>query len=47
VAITGRNLDLDTSRARTELGWRSKVSYEAAMQRIKEWVLAEFLPSVR
>jgi len=47
VAITGRNLDLDTSRARTELGWRSKVSYEAAMQRIKEWVLTEFLPSVR
>ena len=41
VTIMGRNLDIDTTRARTELGWRTKTSYDEAMRRIGEWVEGE------
>ena len=44
VGLMGRDLDIDTRRAREELGWRTVVSYAEAMQRIKDWVLADMLP---
>jgi nucleoside-diphosphate-sugar epimerase len=37
-AIMGRDNDVDASRARMELGWRTKVSYEEAMRKIGAWV---------
>jgi 2-alkyl-3-oxoalkanoate reductase len=40
VGLMGRDLDVDNTRAKEELGWRTRVSYEEAMQRITEWVLA-------
>jgi len=43
VALMGRNLDIDTSKARRELGWKTRVSYEEAMQRIRQWVLDHML----
>lgn len=41
LSIMGRDLDLDTTRAREELGWKSRISYEEAMKRIGAWVAAE------
>jgi nucleoside-diphosphate-sugar epimerase len=39
VAMLGRNNDLDTSKARRELGWKTRVSYEEAKQRIRDWMI--------
>lgn len=36
--VLGRDNDVDTTRARTELGWKTTVSYRQAMVRIGEWV---------
>lgn len=38
VDITGRNNDVDTSLARTELGWETKTAYTEAMEKISAWV---------
>jgi len=38
VGLMGRDCDVDTKRARTELGWQTRVSYPEAMKEIKEWV---------
>lgn len=37
-AVMGRDNDVDTTKARTELGWKTLVSYEEAMDRIEKWV---------
>lgn len=37
--VMGRDLDVDASRAREELGWSTRVSYEEAMVEIREYVL--------
>jgi nucleoside-diphosphate-sugar epimerase len=34
----GKNLNVDTRRARKELGWVSRVSQDDAMAEIKRWV---------
>lgn len=39
VGIMGRDLDIDNSRAKEELGWSTRISYEDAMRRIGEWVI--------
>jgi nucleoside-diphosphate-sugar epimerase len=36
--VMGKDLSVDASRARRELGWESRVSQEEAMQRIEAWV---------
>jgi nucleoside-diphosphate-sugar epimerase len=36
--VMGKDLSVDASRARQELGWESRVSQDEAMQRIKEWI---------
>lgn len=41
VGIMGRNLDIDCTRAKEELGWSTRVSYPEAMERIREWVRRE------
>ncbi len=38
VGVMGRDNSVDTCRARTELGWESRVTQEEAMNRIKTWV---------
>ena len=38
VAMMGRNNDLDTSKARRELGWKTRVPYDEAKERIREWM---------
>ncbi|TFH43294.1 MAG: NAD(P)-dependent oxidoreductase [Chrysiogenales bacterium] len=38
VGIMGRDNDVDTSRAKSELGWKTTISYENAMNNIGEWV---------
>jgi len=37
--VTGRNNDVDTTRARQELTWSTKVSYDEAMGEIRRWIL--------
>ena len=37
-AIMGRDNDVDTTKARTELGWNTQVSYEQALAEIRSWV---------
>ena len=39
MAMMGRNNDLDTSKARRELGWRTRVSYDEAKERIRDWMI--------
>jgi nucleoside-diphosphate-sugar epimerase len=43
VGLMGRDNDVDTSKARTELGWETKASYEEAMKQIERWVKEEML----
>lgn len=43
VAIMGRDLDVDTARARNELGWKTHVTYEQAMMTIEAWIRDELL----
>jgi nucleoside-diphosphate-sugar epimerase len=38
IAVMGRDNDVDTSKARQELGWQTKISYPEAMEQIGEWV---------
>jgi nucleoside-diphosphate-sugar epimerase len=38
VQATGTNRTVSTQKARTELGWRSDISYSESMKSIKEWV---------
>jgi nucleoside-diphosphate-sugar epimerase len=37
-AITGRDNDVDTAKAQAELGWRTRVTYDQAMTKIKDWI---------
>ena len=37
-AIMGRDNDVDTTKAKTELGWSTHVSYEQALAEIRPWV---------
>jgi nucleoside-diphosphate-sugar epimerase len=41
--VMGRNNDVNTSLARNELGWNTKVSYEEAMEKIRHWVLENMI----
>jgi nucleoside-diphosphate-sugar epimerase len=43
VAMMGRNNDLDTSKARRELGWKTRVSYDEAKERIRDWMVEAHL----
>lgn len=43
VGLMGRNNHVDTSKARVELGWKSKISYHEAMEKIKPWVKQNLL----
>jgi nucleoside-diphosphate-sugar epimerase len=38
VDIVGRNLDVDNSLAKQELGWKTKITYEEALKKIGAWV---------
>jgi len=43
--IMGCDNDVNVSRARTELGWVSRVSADEAMERIKAWVESSYRPA--
>jgi nucleoside-diphosphate-sugar epimerase len=38
VAIMGRDLDVDNTKAKKELGWKTRISYEEAMKTIEAWI---------
>jgi len=38
VGLMGRDNDVDTTKARAELGWQTRVTYEQAMKEIRAWV---------
>ncbi len=38
VGLMGRDCDVDTTKARTELGWKTRVPYETAIKEIEAWV---------
>jgi nucleoside-diphosphate-sugar epimerase len=42
IEITGRNNDVDNTLAKTELGWKTRVSYPEAMRTIGEWVMKQY-----
>ncbi len=42
VAIMGRDLDVDNNKAKRELGWKTRVSYEEAMKTIEAWVRGNY-----
>lgn len=44
VGIMGRDLDTSTRRAREELGWRTRVTWEEARSAIADWVREEYRP---
>lgn len=43
VAIMGRDNDVDTTKAKTELGWKTNISYSEAMEQIGAYVKANLL----
>jgi nucleoside-diphosphate-sugar epimerase len=45
--VMGKDLSVDSSRARQELGWESRISQDTAMEKIKEWVDTCYLTSTR
>ncbi len=46
-AIVGRDLDISNRRAKEELGWRTRVSWEEAWEDIRRWVLEEYRPPAK
>lgn len=40
--IAGRDLDVDNTLAKEELGWRTKVSYQEALMKIEAWVREKY-----
>lgn len=40
--IMGRDLDIDNTKAKRELGWTTRVSYEEAMAEIADWVAENY-----
>jgi nucleoside-diphosphate-sugar epimerase len=44
-AIIGRNNDVDTGKAKKELGWKTRVSYEEAIKEIREYVIKNLKPT--
>ena len=45
--VMGRNNDVDNSRARKELGWKSSVDLDEAMEEIERWVREVYIPGRR
>jgi nucleoside-diphosphate-sugar epimerase len=45
--VMGRNLDVDTTRARKELGWTGRVNEARAMAEIERWVKEVYIPGRR
>ncbi len=43
--VMGRNNDVDNSRARKELGWKSRVHLEEAIKEIEQWVKSVYIPA--
>ena len=43
VGLMGRDNDVDTTKAQTEIGWKTRVSYEDAMNEIRKWVKENML----
>jgi 2-alkyl-3-oxoalkanoate reductase len=43
-AIMGRNNDVDNAKAKKELGWKTRVSYEDAIKEIREYVVKNIKP---
>ena len=43
--ITGRDNDVSNRRAKKELGWKTRVSWEEAKEAIEKWVREEYKPS--
>jgi nucleoside-diphosphate-sugar epimerase len=43
----GRNNDVDCTRAKTELRWKSKISLREALGEIEKWVKEDYLPEKR
>ncbi len=41
--VIGRNNDVDNSRAKAELDWKTQVTYDQAMNRIESWVKENLL----
>ncbi len=42
IGLTGRDNDVDTTRAKQELGWRTRIPYEDAMRTIGEYVRSRY-----
>ncbi|MBN1574121.1 MAG: NAD-dependent epimerase/dehydratase family protein [Deltaproteobacteria bacterium] len=42
--VMGKNLDVDNSRAKAELNWRSRVDLNDAMAEIESWVKKVYIP---
>jgi len=43
VDITGRDLDVDNTLAKGDLGWKTRITYQEALQRIGVWVMDRYL----
>lgn len=44
-AVMGKNNDVDITRAKTELGWKTRIDEAAAMAAIRDWVARVYLPA--
>jgi len=42
--VMGRNLDVSNARAREELGWKSRVGLDEALEKIDQWIRDVYLP---
>jgi 2-alkyl-3-oxoalkanoate reductase len=42
--VMGKNLDVDTTRARKELGWKSRIGEAEALAEIERWVREVYMP---
>jgi nucleoside-diphosphate-sugar epimerase len=44
--VMGRDNDVDNTKAKTEIGWQTSISYDDAMLRIRDWVDKVYLKSI-
>ena len=43
--VLGRNNDVDTTKAKTELGWSTRVPLDEALTKISSWIRKVYIPS--
>lgn len=45
-SVLGKNKDVDTTKAKTDLGWQTSIPFDEAMTKIEDWVNSVYIPEI-